>query len=65
MIVPPPDLPAMLPTGPELATVALFVLAIDAHLSGNEKLLRAVTYQMSRLGWRVTPVGRSREGVAE
>lgn len=55
MTRPPIDLPAVFPTQPELAAAALFVLAVDAHVSGNEKLLRAILYRLSRLGWRVRP----------
>ena len=62
MTAPRIDLPPVLPTRPEVAAVALFALAVDAHLSGNEKLLRAVAYRLARLGWRVTPMERSGEG---
>jgi hypothetical protein len=63
MTSPPIDLPAVFPSHPELAAVALFALAVDAHLAGNEKLLRAVAYRLARLGWRVTPAGRSGGGM--
>jgi hypothetical protein len=56
---PPTDLPPVFPTRPELAALALFALAVDAHVSGNEQLLRAVLYRLYRLRQRVRPVEQS------
>ena len=63
MISPPSDLPNVFPARTELAAVALFALAVDAHLTGNVKLFRATACRLARLEWRVTPVERSEGGV--
>jgi hypothetical protein len=63
MTGPTNDLPLAFPIRPELTGVALFARAIDTQLTGNEKLLRAMVYRLTRLGWRVTPLELPEGGI--
>ena len=40
---------------PDLAAVALFAQAVDAHAAGDDRRCRAATPALYLLGWRVTP----------
>jgi hypothetical protein len=64
MTISPVDLPAVFPTQPELAVVSLFALLVDANLTGNIKLSRAIVHRLAHLGWRVIPAKQTREEAA-